>query len=177
MTTGPHGTIQIDNKKYTGRIGILPLGHSIFFYPENRTSSFDFKISVRPMPASALVRDSNLMQTGFYYSVQGTDIGTISEGPAGHISSITFTQTITEFILSLQYKRDFLHINLSGRTSDHSSRMERDGPDVSTTEIQTSSSTFEAEIFIPPESIASALKLTDQERYDLYEKLEKIQYQ
>lgn len=168
MKKGFEGFLHFNDSLYAERVDFYSTGFSLHFGATKRPTLLGRSVGVYPMPATALVRDTEMMRAGFYYSVAGTDVGGCSEGPLGHPGDgESRGWPVLEFTIAAKYTYEMLTLGLSGRTGKGAEYVRgKRGLDLST------QWTFRAEVRIPREAIAEALKLPDAEKYALYERLE-----
>lgn len=168
MKKGFDGFLEFNGSLYAERVDFYSTGFSLHFGAADRPTLLGRSVGIYPMPATALVRDTDMMRSGFYYSIAGTDVGGCSEGPLGHPGDgETRSWPVIEFNIAAKYTYEMLTLGLSGRTGEGAEyvRGERGS------HLQTRW-TFRAEVRIPREVISSALNLPDPEKRALYERLE-----
>jgi hypothetical protein len=172
MRRGFEGYMQFNDVPYADRVEIFSSGFGLHFSPADKLGLFKRSVGVHPMPASALVQDSEMMRSGFYYSMQGTYVGGCSEGPLGHPGDGEFyVRRVLEFTIAAKYTYDFLTLGLSGRTGE-GEEVHRGAAVKLPAGRRLEPWTFRIELRIPREAIAEALRLPDPEKYSLYERLE-----
>ena len=166
--TGFEGYMQFNDVPHSQRVNVTPTGFSLHFSPADRVAAR--RVGLAPFPPIALVTlDADKMRSGFYYAIEGTEVGTCSEGGRHPEDREARIWPILAFTLAAKYTYEALTLGVSGRTGPGYRFL----PATSDTEPWSSTmGTFRLEVRIPREAIATVLKLGETDKYRLYEKLD-----
>lgn len=165
------GSIEFNNVLYSSRVKIFSTGSGLHFRPADRPTFLERSIGIWPFPSVALVLSAEKMQSGFFYSIEGTEIGSCSEGPLGHPADREYRiWPLLKFTISAKYSSSMLTLKLSGST-DKGFEVEQGIPNNKHNNA-LKSMTFELCINIPKDYISDALKLPANDARSLYEKME-----
>ena len=172
MKRGFPGYMQLNDLPYADRVEIFSSGLGLHFGPGDRLGLFKCSVGITPMPATALVQDVETMRAGFHYSIEGTKVGSVSEGPLGHPGDGEFRiWPILNFTIAAKYTYELLTLGVTGRTGNGSEVHRGEAVNVEAGQ-KLQPWTFKLELRIPREAIAEALRLPELEKHSLYEKLE-----
>jgi len=164
---GFEGYMQFNDVPHSQRVNVTPTGISLHFSPADRMAAR--RVALAPFPPIALVTlGVEHMRSGFYYAIEGTDVGNCSEGGNHPEDREARIWPILAFTVAAKYTYETLTLGVSGRTGPGYRQL----PGTTETEPWSSTTgTFRLEVRIPREAIADALKLADGDKYRLYEKL------
>ena len=170
---GFEGFMHFNSQPYSDRVGVLCIEHGVFFSPKDKNQILRRGVSIYPIPSGALVKDAKSMRAGFFYSVEGTDVGACSES-IGHPADGEFlVRDVLQFTIAAKYTFDELTLGVTGRTGE--GREIHRGQIIAPPNVKLQLAlTFRIEVRIPREAIAETLNLVEKERYDFYVRLDQL---
>lgn len=156
------GFITVNDLPYADRVSIFSSGLGLHFRPGDRAGLYMRQIGIYPMPAAFLIADPQRMQSGFFYSMTGTEVGGCSEGPLGHPGDGEYDAwPVVAFKIAAKCTSKALTLGVSGTTGEGTSGFEHPEP--------LKPWKFHIEIRIPRDAIADALNLSEPEQRKLQE--------
>ena len=152
------GFIRVNDLPYANRVNLFASTHTygLYFRSGDRAVISGKQMGLYPLPPSALIQNPERMRSGFFYSLQGTQVGGCSEGGDPREPGTANTWPIIEFSIAVKYGQETLTIGVSGTTGEGIGGSELHKP--------LEAWKFRIEVRIPRNVIADALDLSDENR-------------
>lgn len=113
------GFIQINGINQTGKVAVFVSDYEAVISDTREPSGLiKEKLYLHPFNLHMLRNSqSNVMKSGFFYSVSGTSVGSYAQGPLGNPRDCEFNQRpVKRFDIHSQYTAELLTVKIEGTT-------------------------------------------------------------